>query len=161
METKFIYFALFILIIIFVIWKDDKKKKKDEFELKIIHDSYINIFNIEKKQLCKLSNIFYVNKFKDFVMLSDFNNNIHNFSYDTEHSTIRNSYSIIDRDLLFRITSYKGALQKVEERIKIEYMCWHTGKSIKYNEIEYEKFDIKNINDEIENNRRDGSKYKK
>ena len=52
-------------------------------------------------------------------------------------------------------------MQKVEERIKIEYMCWHTGKSIKYNEIEYEKFDIKDIKDEVENNRREGNKYTK
>ena len=112
METKFVYFALFILIIIFLIWKDDKKKKKDEFELKIINDSYINIFNIEKRELRKLSNIFFVNKFKDFVLLSDFNNNTHNFNYETEYSIIRNSYYIIDRDLLFRITSYKGAFAK-------------------------------------------------
>lgn len=152
---------LIIIVFVYLIWKDDKKKRKDEFELKIINDSYINIFNIEKKQLRKLSNIFFINKFKDFVVLSDFNNNTHNFNYDTEYSIIKNSYYIIEKDLLFRITSYKGALQKVEERIKIEYMCWLTGKSIKYNEIEYDNFDIKDINDEIENNRREGKLYKK
>ncbi len=94
-------------------------------------------------------------------MLSDFNNNTHKFNYDTEYSIIRNNYYLIDNYLLSRITSYKVALQKFEERIKIEYMCWHTGKSIKYNEIEYEKFDIKDINDEIENNRIASNKNKK
>jgi hypothetical protein len=165
MEAKFIYLLFIIIISIYLIWKDDKKKKKekikDDFELMIVNDSSINIFNIEKKELRILNNVFFINKFKDFVLLSDFNSNTHNFNYETDYLIIRNSYYLIGKDLLFKIISYKGTLQAVVERIKFEYMCWHTGKSIKYNEIEHDNFDIKDINDEIEYNRLEGKIHKK
>jgi len=156
----YLLILLLIIIVIYLIWKDDKKKKKDEYELKIINDPTINLFNLEKHKFWKLSNIFFVPKFKDFVVLSDFNNNAHNFNYDNDYSTIRNNYYIIDKYLLFELISYKRAFQNIEERIKLEYMCWYTGKSIKYNEIEYD-YDIKDVSDEIDNNKREGKKYKK
>lgn len=157
----YLLILLFIIILAYLIDKYDRKQKTDEFELKIINDSFINIFNIDSKQFRKSGHLFFINKFKDFIILSDFNNNAYDINYNIDYLFIRNNYYLINRELLFKISSYKEPLLRIEDRIKTEYMYWYTSKWIKYNKIESNCFDIKNIRKEIEYNRHRGKKYKK